>query len=196
MCAFINFSFPPSKLDQIEKLFKKNLTYLKKIEKLNYPYIGQQLPAQRQYYYPEIGTCHCHFPLGSLSKDEKDEEEKQRETKKLIRKIERLKKKGWSETKIARWKQDLDQAENKNQKAREESYERFKVDPINWVNFIQEAMKITETFGLVRHWYSGTVKDEEIKIKEVIKCPPETLSEYYLLKMDYDKLYLFGEQRY
>ena len=175
MCQYINVVLPADiKTDKLKPLFAKHgLGY----SPFQNSFVLGQLKKNVQLVNTTTRQCDCGSVIGSDSN----------QTSKGVqpKDIERLKRKGWSETKINNWmasktKTDL--------QAQERDTERSQ-----WTDFLKEAIR-KDNFGMVGlyiHWYDNNIFDEEITFKEKRRIPLSELQDDTLDKLQYDTLYEF-----
>jgi len=107
--------------------------------------------------------------------------------------VEKLAKKGWSKSKIERWKADkLKSLEKQNLKKRtivNANYGELE----NWSLFLKELFAQTNLskFGIILHWYSGYISTERIVFKETVKTRIDKISISFFKEMEEDVLYEF-----
>lgn len=110
-----------------------------------------QLRPGESYHLTTVGHCDCGSPLGALAnlpQDAGDEEAA----------VSKLRSKGWSATKIARWQQQKsDQLGARVARERAQMLDRAQP----WLDFI-EAILVRggqPYLGLLLHMYDGSVND-------------------------------------
>jgi hypothetical protein len=107
------------------------------------------------------------------------------------REVDKLKRKGWSETKITHWLTDREKSIEKDQIKYDRIVNGVHVDIANWINYLDRVFTKTkiEHFGLLLHWYKGGLESERIKLKDRIRIKISDLTPDNLLKMDEDVIY-------
>lgn len=150
-------------------------------------FVQNQLKPGEQYIAKMAKYCDCGTLLGSLNKKKTDNIQRIEKAE-----LEKLKKKGWSYSKIERFIAD----KNKSAQKQAFSLEIQKANAIEnikeWTDFINRLFTETtiDTFGLLLHWYSGSVDYERIKINRRERVPKIDLTGMKLLEMEEDSLYL------
>ena len=141
-------------------------------------YVARHLDDGEQYFYTTRDHCDCGTSLGSSSFGDKRES-------KLSKQLKTLRRKGWSETKIERWLKDKEKARSNRPKPES--------DAAIWVALISEVLESTNAkyVGLLLHFYSGDLNDEQIAISRVETVPRLELSEDRLRAIREDVLYRF-----
>jgi hypothetical protein len=99
--------------------------------------------------------------------------------------IERLKHKGWSETKIKNWIANKTKTDTH---AKEHETERNQ-----WISFLREVIWENNIgmVGLYIHWYDNDISDEKITFRNKEKISLSELQGDALDKLNYDILYEF-----
>lgn len=184
MCFYITATLPEgSQLENLGSIFNK---YEMEFSKIHNNKVKSQLRPKELYFRATKSYCDCDSILGSLNQ--------QQEYQKLYdsKKVKTLKKKKWSEERIKNWIED--KLKNKDPK------KRNKLTPIEiekklnrWTKFIQEILnnKTVSRIGIIKHWYSGGLEDEQIIIKKTIKIPLNQITHELLLNLPEDTLYEF-----
>ncbi len=152
----------------------------------NNNFVIGQLREDETYLVKQTKICDCGTELGSLNKlnEIKDQRIERREIDKLISK-------GWSDSKINRWKIDRTKSILK-EKIKYEGYLNIEhTDIERWINFFNNLFKNTDIkyFGILLHFYKGGIESERIKIKNREKICIHSLSDKLLLEMDEDTIY-------
>ena len=147
--------------------------------------LGQLRPGER-YYLTTRKHCDCGTALGSLGP------EWQHRSKAPADKVPSLRRKGWSEAKIARWLKDKERAAGHRQRA-EALHSDHPPMPEEemWLGFLRAVIErgVAGSVGLLLHWYSGGVESERIDLKDRTRVSLGELNEIVLRDMDYDHLY-------
>jgi len=137
--------------------------------------------------YLEKGTKYCDcgtaFGVGLLN---------QTKAKRISKEdIEKLEKKGWSSSKIERWKSDKLKSETKrrekNQMISNADYDELE----RWTAFLNEIFERNKInkFGLLLHWYSGGLNAERIKLKNKHRSKIKDISPAFFKHIEEDVLY-------
>jgi len=147
-------------------------------------HIMKQILTTEKYLIKTSKICDCGTSLGESSyKNNKTARVQKSE-------IDKLKKKGWTETKITRYIADKKKNEGKVAQQNELILNRKSNELDNYINFIQELLKKTdiETFGLLLHWYSKGPENENIKLTERKIISTKNLTVLDLKTLEEDKL--------
>lgn len=150
-------------------------------------FVQNQLKPGEHYIAKMSDYCDCGTLLGSFN-NKKTSNNRQIEKAEL----EKLKQKGWSDAKIQRFAAD----KNKNIQKQVFSLEMQKANAIEnikeWSGFIDRLFAETSisTFGLLLHWYSGSISNEKIKINNRENIPKTDLTGTILLEIEEDSLYI------
>lgn len=161
---------------------------LLKWEPLDNPGVIKQLCEGERYYFTTGGMCDCGTEIGmairmdaALGSREPD----------LSHELKKLKKKGWSESKIERW---IEQTKVVATRRHEEAAARLsgphpEVD--RWIQFVSTVLKEkhAEWVGILVHWYRGGLNTEGINAGNRRWLTLAELTEDYLLNADEDTLH-------
>ena len=182
MCHFITGVF--SGKVTIESINAIGKDFALKFEYSENDFVQSQLKASEHYIAKVSKYCDCGTLLGSLNKEKANNLQRIEKAE-----FEKLKKKGWSESKIERFIADKNKSIQKQAFSLEQQRE-YAIEGIKkWTDFINRLFSETsiETFGLLLHWYG---QNERIKIssREIVSITDFTGMK--LLEMDEDKLYL------
>ena len=174
MCHFITTTLPASlPSEAVETIARKHgRNWLSMSNK----YVARYLDDGEQYFFTTRGHCDCGTSLGSSIVAEKDESKQSKQ-------LEKLRRKGWSETKIDRWLKDKEKARSNRREPEN--------DAAIWVALIGEILESTDAkyVGLLLHFYSGDLDDEQIVVSRVEDVPLLELSEDRLRSINEDVLY-------
>lgn len=158
---------------------------------LTNPSVQRHLRAGETYYVTTRNMCDCGTPLGSARQataaDSMSAIELEKERKKL-------RKKGWSDSKIDRHFHDQ-QAARTRQAGAEAARMPTADDPAitRWLTLIRTVheRRLATTIGLLLHMYRGGLETENIPIQNRLVVPPAELTAQLLLEIDEDTLYAF-----
>ncbi|MBY8984698.1 MAG: hypothetical protein KGD65_06515 [Candidatus Lokiarchaeota archaeon] len=184
MCFYITATFP--KGTQVGKLREILEFYQMDFSEIDNPVVKSQLRPDEKYFRATKDYCDCDTVLGSLN----NLQDFQTLTK--SKKVKALKKKNWSEEEINNWINEKLKTKQKNSNEKFTPTER-KERIIRWVNFLHNLLdnKNVLRIGLLKHWYTGGLKDEEIKIKKTEKIAINQVTPELLLNLSEDILYEF-----
>ena len=176
MCHFITTTLPAGLPSEAVETIARN--HGRNWLAMSNKYVARYLDEGEQYFYTTQGHCDCGTSLGSSRVGEKDES-------KLSKQLEKLRREGWSETKIERWLNDKEKARLNRPKTGD--------DAAIWVALIGEVLGSTDAkyVGLLLHFYSGDLNDEQIAISRVEDVPLLELTEDRLGAIREDVLYRF-----
>ncbi len=169
-------------------------------------YVNAALAAQigdaERSYCTTVGHCDCGTPLGSVDvaaaprggDDDADPEDADPETEDVSQahaiEAARLRRKGWSEAKIARALAQRDQALARPRVRRGEQQQ---TSLNQWRTLILETLATSRTayVGLLLHHYHGSINNEEIALRsrEIVRA--NDLNEAKLAAMREDTIYEF-----
>ena len=151
-------------------------------------HVLKQLRPGERYYMTTGKYCDCGTALGSLSSEWRGR------TDEPSLKVPALRRKGWSEAKIARWLEDKRKAAGHRQR-KEQWLAGNPAGPEEelWLGFLNAAITqgATRSIGLLLHWYGGAVETERIDIGSRTQVRLAQANEDVLRRMEYDVLYEF-----
>jgi len=133
------------------------------------------------YFLTTRGHCDCGTAIGALAR--------RPPARKLSRKLDKLRKKGWSEAKIQSWLESSSQ-----EVARFERLEREgSVEADRWYRFIHAAVTsgAARSVGLLLHVYRGSVVDEAVPLSGRTRVSLGEVDASFLLTVETDHLYDF-----
>ena len=119
------------------------------------PHIDSQLEPTERYVRVTRGHCDCSTMLGSLHARQPKE-----------RDIAKLRRKGWSDTKIQRWLQ------SKEHGVRAPATPQGELTRDEWMAFLRDALDEGSVpyLGLMMHWYRRSPEDEQIHVARRSAC--------------------------
>ena len=108
--------------------------------------------------------------------------------------VPRLRKRGWSEQKIARWLADKSDAEARREQARLSRADASTSEVDSWLCFLDAALRsrATRSIGILLHFYSGLITSEPIAIKRRDSTRLADVTVRQLCEMEADVLYNFN----
>lgn len=184
MCHFITGLIDRAvSLDDLNKVGHGNAITFTKCDN---DFVKSQLKPGEDYLVKKTNPCDCGTQLGLVCRTTTPDT-----TRIEKREVDKLKKKGWTETKIKRWLTDREKTIEKDKIKYDRIVNGVYVDIANWIDYINNVFTETKTqyFGLLLHWYKGGLEDERIKLKDRIKVKLSELTPDILLKMDEDVIY-------
>ncbi len=144
------------------------------------PSVEEHLKPGEHYFLTTKCHCDCGTTLGALRRAESKFERRKSAAEKEESKLRR---KGWSEAKIKRWKE---------QKAEHLAKLKSTQDATDWEDLLRDMLNSRQTpfVGLLLHWYSSSIEERiELQGREDVKVSAETLG-----RMREDVLYEFQKQ--
>ena len=178
MCHFISAVLPASAdIAALSTLAEKHGRCLR--AQSNHS-VQERLRAGEHYFLTTVGHCDCGTPLGAHTTSATDESHAQ---------VSRLRAKGWSENKIARWRQQRGEHQaQRTATARAAS----QIGIAQWQGFISEALARSDTpyLCLLIHMYSGAL-DGNIELSDRQAVKFRDVDTTYLDTMLEDVLYEF-----
>jgi hypothetical protein len=130
-------------------------------------------------FRPVGGCCNCDTALGWASNQNSESPDLETE-------ISKLKRKGWSEAKISRWRKDKERTPLHKKEYADRYLNR-------WDKFISEVLttQSAKEFALVLHFFNGRIDTEHIPIKRAEQVSLNGLSVDKLAHLEWDVLYKF-----
>ena len=175
MCQYINIVLPAeTKLEKVKPLFEKHELGYRPFQN---NFILQQLKKGGLLINTTSKQCDCGSVIASDSHPSSmDIQPKD---------IERLKRKGWSETKINNW---IANKTKTNIHAKERDKERDQ-----WTSFLDEVILKNNVgkIGLYIHWYDEIMESEELTFAGRERISLTEMKSDTLDKLNYDVLYEF-----
>lgn len=157
MCHFISAVLPASA--DIAALTAVAEKHGRGLRSLSNPSVRKELKAGENYFLTTVGHCDCGTPLGAHAASATDDTHAQ---------IRKLRAKGWSETKIARWSEQ--RGEHQAQKT---AADRIAAEAgiAKWQAFLAEALARNDTpyVCLLLHMYDGALdRDIELSARQTV----------------------------
>ena len=184
MCYYITVTLPKdTKLDSLRPILEK---FDMDFSLLKNPNITSQLRPDEIYARATKSYCDCNTSLGSRSITP--------EYNKMLKsqKVRGLRKKRWTDEQIHLW--ILEKINNKKPKGHDNLTPIEKdIEINNWINFLTNLLsknKLTRV-GILKHWYSKGLTNEEIVIKNTERISIKELNSSILLNLEDDVLYEF-----
>lgn len=178
MCRFVTAVLPAAAPH--EALDALARTHGRRFLRLSSPSMTRQLAADEAYFVTTLGHCDCDEPLGALRGTRDDGED-------MARKLAR---KGWSKNKSARA-----MAQKREQAVAADGVQRQRADDdlVRWLAFVDAVLASAQVgeLGLLLHFYSGGVEDEEVTVRERRRVSRADDRAAVLHGMEEDVLYLF-----
>ena len=185
MCFYITATLPKNTvLEDFRNVFNKYNMAFSPLKNAN---VSSQLRPEELYLQATKDYCDCGTILGSYNQLKSYE--------KLLnsKKVKTLRKKKWTEEEIDKWiKEKLNR--------KEPSPHRKKLTPLEeeleinrWLDLLHGLLdsKKVSRVGLLKHWYTGGLHDEEIHIKRTEKAKLTAITSDFLLNLEEDVLYEF-----
>ena len=191
MCHYITATLP-QKAD-INKAREIFLAYQLGFEEIENPSVKEQIEKGDHYVLTTSGMCDCGTVLGSEFREKIARGRS--ETIRVGNELEKLRKKGWSETKISRWMREVELAKQKGEQKIELAHEASLSSAQDWLSFVRDILgsRATDRIGLLIHMYNGPITGR-IKIKGKKTIPVKKLNEDVLLRMEEDLVYDFTSE--
>jgi len=150
-------------------------------------FVESQLPTGLVYLSKVTNHCDCDTVLGSADNDP------DMGVKAGEKEIAKLKRSGWSQTKIQRW---LDEKEKQKEKKKREASDRERKNSPEaevWFEFIKSTVsdKNIGEFGLLKHFYNKGPETEQFELTRVEDVSVNNISYDFLMKIEDDILYRF-----
>ncbi len=183
MCFYITSVLPENvKLEELRPIFNKyNMSFVPIVN----PYVQEQLKKGEMYFQATNDYCDCDTYLGMLDTSEA--------YKKLLgsSKVRKLRNKKWTELQIDEWIKNKLTDVNPKFKKLTEVEKRIKYE--RWEGLLKSLLteKNVDRVGILKHWYSKNLENEEIRIikRRIVKFAE--VCEDFLLHLKEDVLYDF-----
>lgn len=187
MCQFITAIFPSdADTPELAALFRAHGRTCSAYVSVS---LAMQIGSTESSYITTVGHCDCGTPLGGASTDAAAGSGDGRDARDI--EIARLRRKGWSQSKIERSLVQRDEAKARPRTPRRGDQLQMGLD--GWCALIREALALPRTayIGLLHHDYSGDINDEEIALQERQVIRASGLDEAKLASMHVDTIYEF-----
>jgi DNA-binding transcriptional MerR regulator len=181
MCIVIMVLLPDSaRVDEIRTIFRH---HGRPLDAEDNAYLTRQLHPTVRFYKSRGGYCDCDTGLGkgrwnavSPAPDEQ-------------RKIERLRRKGWSENKIARALEQHAQADARDSTHQKRHVQEARDDVAHWQALLTDVLQshATPYIGLLLHMHG----DDRFTLTGLTHYGPEGLTPETLLDIEEDIVYVF-----
>lgn len=182
MCFYITATLPnDTKIESLKEILD---TYNMVFSPVNNNSIKPQLYPKELYLRATKDYCDCDTSLGLLNRSN--------EYQKLLnsKKVKALRKKKWTQNQINEWIQEkLKKIPQSQKKSITEAEKQQDIE--RWRDFILNMIKSVKRIGFLKHWYEGSIENEDIVIKRKEKVKIKDLSIDYLLNIEEDVLYEF-----
>lgn len=181
MCHFITATVPGNAdRKQVRAVIA---AHRRGFQRLSNPHTQPQLPPGDQYLGLTRKMCGCGTVLGCLASQEGDSAEPR------AREVEKLRKQGWSEARIERWRGGRDRTREKRGQAPEQRL----AEAQGWIDFLRALLSVegTSHVGLLLHWYRTGPEEERFAIQRIETMPVGKLTPEWLMRIEEDVLVLF-----
>ncbi|MGB3464116.1 MAG: hypothetical protein WBA74_02560 [Cyclobacteriaceae bacterium] len=182
MCHFITgIIYKETKLELINSIGTKyNIIF----SEVSNEHISKQLNPDQNYIGKNSKYCDCGTALGAIAFIEKDKKSNEKD-------LTRLRKKGWSTTKISNWLENKKRSDLKDERAAKHKQGNYEYDAENWIKFLTELSKNPGIgyFGVLFHWYSSGVESERVELLKYEQLKICELSPDYIYRMEEDTVY-------
>lgn len=181
MCHFITATLPPrADVDTVRGIATSFRRAWRPIE--SGPVVAQLAPGET-YYLTTPNHCDCGTVLGSANRDAGQEIDP-------AQSIRKLKRKGWSESKIDRWLADKRAAAKRTH---DKPLEPGELDSKTWNLLLSSVLEsgATSKIGLMLHMYSGLITDAEIRLHRTSVSLAD-ITPAFLEGIEEDRLYEFA----
>ena len=187
MCFYITATLPKkTDIESVRDILNRYNMVFSPIDNKTF---SSQLRSGELLFRATKDYCDCDTSLGVLNQD------KSYQVLLNSKKVKTLRKKKWTESQIDEWIKEKLQKKSPHSKRSITENER-QLDVERWVNFIQEILKKVKRIGVFKHWYSGSIENEELSIKRTERINLQDLNTNSLLNLEEDVLYEFFPQFY
>lgn len=182
MCFYITATLPKNTiLEDFRNLFNMYNMAFSPLKNTN---VSSQLRPEELYLQATKDYCDCATILGSHNQ--------LKSYQKLLKskKVKTLRKKKWTEEQIDEWvKQKLNKDKSNHRKKLTPLEEKQEIN--RWLDLLHgllDSKKISR-IGLLKHWYTKGLHDEEFTIKKTEKVNINTVTSDFILNVEEDVLY-------
>lgn len=187
MCHFITMILPAgTDLGSTSRVFGQH--HFKPVEMSDHRVLPL-LQSGEIYFHPTGKICDCGTALGSLGR----RPEAARTSAEIFT---RLRKKGWSETKIQRWMAQQVQTAERDKRVHDARVNAVAgSDPDGWCSILRGLLCDLRLpyAGILLHWYSGGLPTEAINARGRMSVPMDDKLPDTLFRMKEDTLYIIGK---
>jgi hypothetical protein len=183
MCHYITATLPHVvELKSVAHIFESHKLGF---ELISNPHVAEQIAPRDRYILTSRKHCDCGTALGSLS------HQRAANSSTYDRELKKFRKQGWSETKIQRWLAQKEQTKERHRREDEALAEGSGPELDRWIQFLNDLIRSgpSPRFGLLLHWYHGSVESERIKIQRRETIRFSELNPARLMKIEEDVLY-------
>jgi hypothetical protein len=183
MCHYITATLPQVvELKSVGPIFE---THKLGFELISNPHVAEQIDPRDWYILTSRKHCDCGTALGSLNR------RWAAKVSNYNRELKKFRKQGWSEAKIQRWLEQKEQSKERHRREDEALAEGGGSELDRWIVFLNNLVKSghVSRFGLLLHWYHGSVEGERIKIQRRETVRLSELNPARLMKIEEDVLY-------
>jgi hypothetical protein len=186
MCHYITATMAPNGDESaVRRLAQASLLKWEPLDNLG---VIKQLHRGERYFLTTRGMCDCGTELGfsirtggKLPPPDAD----------LSREITKLKKKGWTGTKIDRWVEQAKADAVRKHKEAEARLSGPHPEVNRWIQFVSGVLtgKHADWIGILVHWYGGNVTTEAMAAGNRRWLTLDNFTEDYLLNAEEDTLH-------
>jgi hypothetical protein len=184
MCFYITATLPKNTiLEDFRHIFNKQDMAFSPLKNAS---VSSQLRPEELYLRATKDYCDCDTILGSSNQ--------LKSYQKLLnsKKVKTLRKKKWTDEQIDEWiKEKLNKKEPKHGKKLTPLEEELEIN--RWLDLLHNLLdsKKVSRIGLLKHWYTKGLHDEEIRIIRTQKIQLNAVTSDFLLNLEEDVLYEF-----
>jgi len=186
VCYYITMALPgQAQLAALAPVAQRHAIALQPIKNAS---VRRHLAAGDQYLLTTTSFCDCATSLGD---DRRGPSRKGDET--LLCKIEKLMRKGWSQTKVDRWLAEKRKTRLRDERNYKEHLAASADDAERWLAGLREILSTggAPWVALLLHWYDGGVDREIIQVKRVEAVRLAETTRATLTGLEEDVLYRF-----
>ncbi|EMJ97769.1 hypothetical protein [Leptospira alstonii] len=183
MCYYITSAIPNQ--TNVQNLRNILQNHRLNIDIIDNPYIPKRLSDRYVYFRPTTGNCDCGTALGRSNRLKKESTNSE---------IVKLRKRGWSSTKIDRWVKEKESYRSKIEETKDYSRNPDLTEEKFWYSTLSDVFMSgsCEEFGLLLRWYDKDIKSN-FELKNIQKIKFISITEVFFSKMQEDNLYLFTQ---
>ena len=164
MCHYVTIVLPADvKIEEAQAIAERHHRGFRRVQNRG---LAEQLRPGELLVLTTRGHCDCGTGLGMARRPDLDRSESD-----MQRRPKELKKRGWSESKIARWIEQKQHTVERNERVMNQRHGELRqhppADAQQWIDFFREIVSsgATPYCGILYHWYSGALDTERISLR-------------------------------
>ncbi|ANM30838.1 hypothetical protein ABI59_16545 [Acidobacteria bacterium Mor1] len=154
-------------------------SYDKQLEAVENHRLRRQLGA----FSPFLTTrkfCDCGTAVGHLARDEDTAPYTEQD-------MRRMKRKGWTATKIERWKQEKERHWGRD-------HLQVVAELESWEQLLKALLRSEARIGLLLHEYRGFIAEESFRVQRTVESPADGIDARRLAELELDVVYAWSRR--